>query len=114
MNQIKKIAFDVNGTLDTYTFFLLNVIDSLIEKGHSVIVWSTDRELARQFVTDNFTPDQNIRFMEKVRKSQDKNPTVDFAIDDDSDSVRILNASKVFLIDEMPKDVEEFVSKLTN
>lgn len=113
MNKIKTIAFDVNGTLDTYTTFLLFVIDSLLERGHSVIVWSTDRELARKFVIDNFKQDQKVRFMEKVRKNKDEKPKVDVAIDDDIESIKILNASSVYLIHEMPRDIEEFVRKIT-
>lgn len=108
MNQkpmSKKIAFDVNGTLDTYTF-LLFIIDELRDLGHTVIVWSTDKSLAKQFVLDNFTPDENIKFMEKIMKNNITETTyyVDVAIDDDAHQAPYLSAKKVLLINKMVKD----------
>jgi hypothetical protein len=110
----KKIAFDVHGTLDnlTYTGFLLCIIDDLIDLGHEVIVWSTDKELARDFVVSNFLPDQKIRFMKKVKKNEESTPTVDIAVDDDNFTIKELNAQKVFLIQSLPKDKSLFIQKI--
>jgi hypothetical protein len=109
MNNLKTIAFDVNGTLDSYPTFLLMVIDSLLEQGHTIIIWSMDKEMARQFCIDNFTPDQKIRFKKKVYKNEEEKPIVDIAIDDDPVSSKDLSASSVFLINSLPKDIDKFI-----
>jgi hypothetical protein len=111
MNNQKTIAFDVHGTLDNlaYTGFLLCIIEDLLDLNHKVIVWSSNYELAKDFVMANFLPEQGVQFMTKIKRNQDSSLLVDIAIDDDPFSVHVLHSKHVLLIQDLPKrDKESF------
>lgn len=108
-----KIAFDVNGTLDgSKKDLLIEVLHELQNQGHECIVWSSDYSMAKKCVESN---NLNCEYSTKYTKIDCRNQDIEFvdvAIDDDSDSVRILGAKKVMIVGKMPESMVNIINEI--
>lgn len=103
------IAFDVNGTLDTFPALLI-ALELFAENGHNVIIWSRNLDMAKAFFRENQLHEyKNIKFMRKIEKDEDSIYKVDYAIDDDNSEIRNLKAKNVLLVQNL--NINDFLKK---